>query len=141
VNGPTFVTMSSENGTFPVTLVNGLDRAVTVGLRTTVTGDGLRIATPEPVRLPPRGRVVMRLDATASDIGVHEVTLQPITRTGTSVGRTATLSIRSSQVGAILWIAMAVGAVLLFAAIALRIWRRIRQRRRTHGPLLKQGAA
>jgi hypothetical protein len=44
-------------------------------------------------------------------------------------------------VGAILWIAMAVGAVLLFTAIAVRIWRRILHRRRTHGPLLGRDAA
>ncbi|CAA9321442.1 MAG: hypothetical protein AVDCRST_MAG34-1463 [uncultured Nocardioidaceae bacterium] len=141
VTSPSFVTMSSENGTFQVTLVNGLDETVTVGLRTTVTGEGLRITTPAAVQLPPDGRVSLRIRATASDIGVHAVTLQPVSPTGTAVGAPARLSVRSSQVGAILWIAMAVGAALLFSAIAVRIWRRIRQRRRTHGPLLKPGAA
>jgi hypothetical protein len=69
------------------------------------------------------------------------VTLQPVTTSGTAVGRPELLSVRSSRIGAILWIVMAVGATLLFAAIAFRIWRRIRQRRRTHGPLLKRGPA
>jgi hypothetical protein len=76
---------------------------------------------------------------TASGIGVHEVTLQPVTTSGTALGQPDTLSVRSSRVGEILWLVMAVGAGLLFAAIAFRIGRRIRQRRRTHGPLLQRG--
>ena len=48
------------------------------------------------------------------------------------------MSIRSSRVGLILWIVMAVGGTALFVAIALRIWRRVRPGPRTHGPVLKQ---
>lgn len=140
VRGPSFVLVSSETGTFQVTLVNGLDQPVTVGLRPTVVGGGLRVSAPGPVRLPPHGRGAMRIQVTARGIGVHEVTLQPVTASGTALGRPDTFTVRSSRVGAILWLVMAVGAVLLFGTIAFRVARRIRQRRRTHGPLLKQGA-
>ena len=64
--------------------------------------------------------------------------LQPVSTEGTPLGQATSVSIRSSKVGFILWIVMAVGGTALFVAIALRIWRRIRRRRRTHGPVLKQ---
>jgi hypothetical protein len=80
----------------------------------------------------------MRIDASSTDIGVHLVTLQPISDKGTPLGESTQVSIRSSRVGRILWIVMIVGGTALFVAIVLRIWRRVRQRRRTHGPVLKQ---
>lgn len=141
VRGPSFVTMSSESGTFQVTVVNGLDEPVTVGLRATVPGGDLTLSTPEPLELAPNSRGPMRIDASSTDIGVHLVTLQPVSTEGTPLGRPTTVSIRSSRVGFILWIVMAVGGTALFVAIVLRIWRRVRQRRRTHGPVLKQGSA
>ncbi|MDX6324012.1 MAG: hypothetical protein QOK15_366 [Nocardioidaceae bacterium] len=141
VRGPSFVVVSSETGTFQVTLENGLDEPVTIGLRPTVVGGGLTVSAPAPVRLPAQGHGSMHIQVTARGIGVHLVTLQPVTPAGTPLGQAETLSIRSSRVGAILWLVMAGGAALLFAAIAFRIGRRIRQRRRTHGPLLQRGTA
>ncbi len=138
VRSPSFVTMSSGTGTFQVTVVNGLDERVTVGLRATVPGGDLELSTPEPMELAPHSRGAVRVDAASSDIGVHLVTLQPVSEEGTPLGRPTTVSIRSSRVGLILWIVMAVGGTALFLAIVLRIWRRVRRRRRTHGPLLQQ---
>jgi hypothetical protein len=138
VRGPAFVTMSSESGTFQVTVVNGLDQTVTVGLRATVPGSDLQLSTPGPMELAPHGRGAVRIDASSTDIGVHLVTLQPVSSEGTPLGEPTQVSIRSSRVGFILWIVMGVGGAALFLAIGLRIWRRVRQRRRTHGPVLKQ---
>jgi hypothetical protein len=140
VRGPAFVTMSSESGTFQVTIVNGLNQRVTVGLRASVPGDDFQLSTPEPVELAPHSRGAMRIDASSTDIGVHLVTLQPVSREGTPLGQPTQVSIRSSRVGRILWIVMIVGGTALFAAIVLRIWRRVRHRGRTHGPVLKQAA-
>ena len=75
--------MSSESGTFQVTVVNQLDQPVTVGLRATASGESLALqALPETVVLEPKGRRSMQIDATAADIGVHRVELQPVTSTG-----------------------------------------------------------
>jgi hypothetical protein len=137
VRGPSFVTMSGDQGTFDVTVVNGLDQPVTVGLEASALNTSLSLSTPDPVELPPRGRGPMRIDATATDIGIHLVTLQPVTTEGVPVGESSTLSIRSSRVGLILWIVMGVAGSLLFVLVAFRIVRRVRQRRRTHGPLLQ----
>ncbi len=141
VRGPDFVTMSSESGTFQVTIVNGLDQPVTVGLLPSVAGAQLELSTPEPVQLGPQGRAAVQIDARATDIGVHQVVLQPVSESGTRVGSVTTIDVRSSNVGFILWIVMAVGGGLLFVAIVVRLVRRVARRRRTHGPLLKQGAS
>lgn len=136
VRGPSFVTMSSESGTFQVTVVNQLDQPVTIGLRATVSGDSLRLQTlPETVVLEPKGRTSMQVDATADDIGVHRVDLQPVTSTGEPVGRPLDLSIRTSQVGLVVWVVMIAGGVLLLGAIAVRITRRVTGRRRTRSAL------
>ena len=133
IRGPSFITMSSESGTFQVTLVNGLDQAVTVGLSATVRGGPLQLSTPDPVELPPGGRRPMRIEADATDIGVHQVTLQPVSETGRPLGETSTLSVRSSKVGLILWVIMAGGATALFGAITVRTVRRVlAHRRRRH---------
>ena len=128
VRSPDFVTMSSETGTFQVTVVNGLDHAVTVGLRASVSGGRLALSDIEPLSLPAQGRGAVQIQAQATGIGIHQVTLQPVSESGVPVGTPATLAIRSSRVGLILWVIMGVGASALFGAIALRIWRRVRRR-------------
>jgi hypothetical protein len=130
VRGPSFVTMSSETGRFPVTVINGLDQPVTVALRTIVTGGNLDVVTPDPVKLPAGGRQGLQIEATSSDIGIHQVTIQPVTTSGKVLGDGATLSVRSSKVGLIVWLIMGVGAAFLLIAIVLRLVRRLTRRLR-----------
>jgi hypothetical protein len=141
VRGPEFVTMSSESGTFQVQLVNGLDQPVTIGLRTAVAGGQLVLSSPDPVELGPQGQAAVQIDARSTDIGIHQVVLQPVSESGKRVGSIATIDVRSSRVGFFVWIVMAAGGTLLFVAIVVRLVRRIARRRRTHGPLLRQGAS
>jgi len=136
VRGPTFVTLSSEDGDFIVTLANGLEERIRVGLAASVAGPGLQLTTPGPVTLEPSERRSVRVAVRSSGIGIHRVVLQPTTATGLPVGTPAILSVRSSSVGLLLWVIMAGGSVVLFCAIAVRIVRRVRRRRATHGPLL-----
>lgn len=140
VRAPEFVTMSSEEGTFQVTVINGLDQPVLVGLDARIVGDNLTLTLPEPIELAPRSRGALRIDAAAADIGVHAVTLQPISTEGTAIGTATRLSVRSSRVGLFLWVVMAAGAIALFGTITVRVLRRVRRRRRTHGPLLRAGS-
>ncbi len=129
IDGPPFVTMSSGQGTFQVTVVNDLDQPVTVGIRPDTAGDGLLIEQPQPVSLGPGQRASVRLKATSTNIGVYSVTLVPTTSEGHQLSGSTKLSIRSSQVGLVIWIIMGVGAAILFVAIAIRITRRIGERR------------
>ncbi len=137
VRSASFVRMSDDTGLFSVTLINDLDEPVTVGLRATASGGRLTLVTPEAREIPAHSRTAVRVDATATDIGIHLVTLQPVTADGEAVGQPSTLSIRSSKVGLILWIVMGVGGAVLFVVVVFRVWRRVQQRRATHGPRLR----
>ncbi|CAA9345675.1 MAG: hypothetical protein AVDCRST_MAG36-1627 [uncultured Nocardioidaceae bacterium] len=136
VRSPPFVTLSSEDGEFLVTLANQLQERVRVGLRASVSGSGLQLTTPEVVTLEPNERRSVRIGVRSSGIGIHRVELQPTTASGLPVGSAAALSVRSSSVGLVLWFIIAGGSVVLFGAIAVRVVRRVRRRSATHGPVL-----
>ncbi|QBX55421.1 hypothetical protein EXE58_08115 [Nocardioides seonyuensis] len=123
---PTAVTLSSDSGPFGVTLTNGLDQPVTVALRVasddeiSLDGTGVR-------QLAAGSRTQARLQARTTRPGVHTVRLFLTSEEGTPLGSSRELPIRAAQVSGLIWLAMAVGAVLLFGAIALRLWRRVRR--------------
>ncbi len=136
VEGPPFVTMSSERGPIQITVVNGLDQEVTVAVRA-MTGSGdLTLSAPDPVTLGPGRRASLRLTAQAKDIGVHRVLLEATDSEGHRLGSVTVFTVRTSQVGLVIWVIMAAGGVVLLAAIGVRVLRRVRRRRATHGPLL-----
>ena len=136
VEGPPFVMMSGESGPIQVTLVNGLDETVTVGLRVATPGSDLKVEKVPPVTLGPGRRTSIRLEASSHDIGVHSVTLVATDATGTPLGSSTRFSVRTSNVSTVIWVIMAIGGALLFLAIVVRLYRRIRRRKTTHGPLL-----
>ncbi|HEX6247289.1 MAG TPA: DUF6049 family protein [Nocardioidaceae bacterium] len=137
VEGSPLVTMSSETGNFSVTVVNGLDEPVTVGIKVETGSDDLSIRPPDLVSLGPGQRASVRLAVSATDTGVHSVRFIPTTEDGRALGRATKIRVRSSQVGLVIWFVLGTGAVVFVAAIVTRILRRVRDRRRTHGPQLK----
>ena len=141
VEGPSFVMMSGESGPIRVTLVNGLDVPVRVALRATTQGTDLTFSESDPITLGPGKRTAVGLQAHADDIGVHAVTLSATDDKGNPIGSLARFNVRTSRVSTVIWVIMAVGGGLLFLAIAVRLYRRIRRRRRTHGPRLQVQAA
>lgn len=136
IDGPSFVTMSSETGPIIVTVVNGLEEPVTVGIAADTGSPDLDIRPPEPVPLGAGQRATVRLRASSQNIGVYPIRLMPTTATGRPLGNATTFSVRSSQVGIVIWVIMGVGGAALFIASGIRITRRVRARRATHGPLL-----
>jgi hypothetical protein len=141
VEGPQFVMMSGESGPIQVTLVNGLPQSVTVGVTVSTPGSApgaVRIDDVEPVTLGAGQRTSVRLQARSDDIGVHAVSLTPTDGGGVPLGTSTQLSIRTSNVSTVIWVIMAVGGGLLFLAIAIRLLRRVRLRRATHGPRLSR---
>jgi hypothetical protein len=129
IDAPPFVTMSSESGSFQITLVNGLDEPVTVGVRARVDDQGLTIHSPDPVSLGPGQRTAVLLRATSHGLGVHEVTLHPVNVNGTPLGASTEFPLRSSQVGLVIWVILGLGAAVFVVAFAIRIRRRVRSRR------------
>jgi len=136
IEGPSFVMMSGEVGPIQVTVVNGLDQTVRVGIAAQTRSSGLKIKQHDDVTLGPGRRTAIRLEATSQDIGVHAVTLVATDSEGTPLGSLTQVSVRTSRVSTVIWVIMAAGGVLLFLAIGVRLFRRVRRRKSTHGPRL-----
>jgi hypothetical protein len=129
VLGTDFVTLSGGSGTLTVTLANELEQTVTVGIQARSSSGDVQIEAPEPLELAPGQRTVLRLRAEASSIGVHEVTLTPVTTEGNVLGTPLTFSLRTSQVGKLIWGLLIGAGSFLVVMIARRVRRGIREHR------------
>jgi hypothetical protein len=128
VESSTLVTMSSETGNFSVTVVNGLEEPVTVGIAAETGTDELAIRPPDLVSLGPGQRASVRLAVSTTGTGVHSVRITPTTRDGRPLGQSTRVKVRTSQVGLVIWLIIGTGAAVFVAAIAARIRRRVRAR-------------
>ena len=88
----------------------------------TLSGGGVR-------RLGPGARSVVRFEATTSRAGVHNVRLAVTSLDGVPLGSFDSLPIRAARVSALIWIVMALGALVLFGMIGYRLPGQIRARR------------
>ncbi len=127
VTGTDFVTLAGGSGTLTVTLVNGLKQPITVGLRARADAE-VKIEAPEPVSMQPGQRTTLRLPVT-SGVGVHDVTIYPVTAGGLETGTPLTFSLRTSQVGRLIWYIVTAGGTLLVVMIIRRIVLRVRSSR------------
>lgn len=128
VTGTDFVTLSGGSGSLTVTLVNGLEQPVTVGLRARTDGSAVQVETPAPVDMQSGERTTLRLQIT-SGVGVHDVTLHPVTTAGEEIGTPLTFSLRTSEVGQLIWYIIIAGGVLVAVMIARRVVLRVRNHR------------
>jgi hypothetical protein len=129
VVGTDLTTLSGGSGVITVTLVNQLDQPITVGIEPRTSGSDVHIQTPKPLDMAPGQRSVLRLHASASKIGVHQVTLTPVTSQGAALGTPLTFTLRTSQVGRLIWVVLVGGAGLLVVMIVRRILRGLREHR------------
>jgi DNA-directed RNA polymerase subunit K/omega len=130
VAGPRAVTLSSSSGRFQATITNDLDQPVTVALDAKADGK-LTIDGPRRVEVAANNRQAVLLTARTDENGIHQVTLFLTDKRGTPLGGTTGLTIRSAQVSNVIWLFLATGLALLFGAIGVRLFRRIRNARRT----------
>jgi hypothetical protein len=129
VEAPRAVTLSSSSGRFQATVSNELDQPVTV----TIGGradDRLTIDGPATIEVPANSRVAVLLTARTDESGIHQVTLVVTDKRGTPLGGTTRLTIRSAQVSNVIWLFVGIGCALLFGAIGVRLFRRVRNARR-----------
>lgn len=129
ITAPRAVTLSSASGRFAATLTNGLDQTVTVSVEAQ-TEQSLRVSVPETIEIGPNGRTTVLLNASAKTLGVHNVTLVVTDGDGTPLGSSDSVPIRSAQVSDVIWVILGTGVALLFGAIAVRLFRRVRAARK-----------
>lgn len=130
VAGTDFVTLSGNSGSLTVSLVNGLQVPVTVGLDARSDSPGVRIDTPKPVQVAAGQRTTVRLAASSRAVGVHQITVTPVSESGQDIGTPLVFSLRTSDVGRWIWVVLGAGGALLAFAIARRLLLRIRAARR-----------
>ena len=121
---PPSVTLASTSGRFSVLVSNDLDVPVTVRVQAH-SDSHLKITGGDKVRLPPHGRSSVLLDASTHQRGVHSVTLELTSTDGHPLGATEQFPLRSEQVSGLIWVIIGAGVALLFAAIAVRLTRRV----------------
>ena len=126
VSAPRRVILSSNSGSFSVTITNGLDEPVSVRLQHDLQpADGdhrPRAAGPRaPTPAPP-----CCCEASTDKLGVHDVTISLTDPEGNPLGSTGRLPVRAAQVSQVIWLIMGVAGGLLLLAIVLRLVRRIR---------------
>ena len=73
----------------------------------------------------------MLLNASSSAVGVRNVTLLLTDVDDVPLGSSDDLPIRSNRVSNVIWLIVGTGVALLFGAIAVRLFRRVRAARRT----------
>ena len=129
IEAPTAVTLSSDSGPWSATLVNGLDQPVSVRVEATADGEMTLTDDDEVRELGPHARSVLRYEASTDQPGVHNVRLAVTSVDGVPLGSADELPIRAARVSALIWIAMAAGALVLFGMIGYRLPGQIRRRR------------
>ncbi len=129
VTVPESVTLSSRNGTFPLTVTNDLDEPIAVELDIdSANVDRLSINDVETQQVQPGERTIVQVTAQASANGKVPISVQLTTEDGATIGPARPTLVNATDYGTIGWI-IVVGAGALFVAALGR--RAIRRRRHT----------
>lgn len=129
VEAPRAVILSSGSGRFAATVINTLDEPVTVRIQAEA-GAPLQVEVPaDPLELGPNARTTVLLNASSSGLGVRTVTLRITDTDGVALGSSDSLPIRSNRVSSVIWLIIGTGVALLFGAILVRLYRRVRAAR------------
>ncbi|GAA0936394.1 DUF6049 family protein [Kribbella koreensis] len=130
------VNLSGSKGSFPLTVENGLDVTIRVGLEVTATGNrnDLKIAQLHTLLLPAGQKGTFQVKASAEQNGVINATAQLVTAGKQPVGDSQPLVIQAAQYGSVGWILVGAAVALLFGTSIVRIYRRVRSERRNPTP-------
>jgi hypothetical protein len=120
------VVLGGTSGATPVSVFNGLDATVQVQVRARPAGSQLSIGDFNPlVILLPQQTKTVRLPVHSAALGSALIQLQLVTKNGTPLGSTQSLSIESTRFGRALLIVIAAAlGVLVLASLArwVRRW-------------------
>lgn len=130
VEGPEFVTLSSDSGSFPITVTNHLPRPITVGLSLSDSANVLRFGEVPMETIGAGGSAQLTLEVGAPELGVTAVTAGLVAPNGRAFGTPAAFNLRSSVVGAVIWVAFGAGGLFLVLLVVRRLGRRVVASRR-----------
>jgi hypothetical protein len=128
---PLLVTLTGSSGSFPVTINNQLDVAVTVYIRITSPDTG--IVDPgavQKVEVDAKRRVTSRFTANSARAGVVRLDADLVTPDGQPLGPGTAFTIRVTQYGIVGWVILGAGVLLLMVTA---VYRQVRAHRRAKG--------
>lgn len=123
VEGPPAITLSSDEGSFPLTISNDTDGAVRVGLRIGTSNPALSVPDVEPVEVEAGERRTVTVSVDLGDQTTSTLTARVITPSGMAVGQPDSFNVRSSRVGAALWVLIGAAGLFVLFALARRFLR------------------
>jgi hypothetical protein len=120
IEGPDAVTLSSSEGSFPVTISNDTDHPVRIGVEIDSSNPSLSVPDSEPVAVGAGERHTLTVAVDMSRQSSATLTARIVTPDGESFGSPAVFNVRSSRVGAALWVAIGLAAAFVVVALARR---------------------
>ncbi|MDQ3325525.1 MAG: DUF6049 family protein [Actinomycetota bacterium] len=132
LTGPSFVTLSSSRGSFPLTVTNELDRTVTISVQVQTmpaasTSDRARFETAGQFTVAPGQRDTVSVEARVEQPGVTSAAASVATADGRPFGAPLTFSLRTSVVGVVIWGILGIACAVLVLAMVRRLLGRGRQ--------------
>ena len=123
IEGPDAVTLSSSEGSFPVTISNDTDHPVRVGVQIGSSNPSLSVPDSDSVDVGAGERHTLTVAVDMRRQSSATLTAGMVTPDGESFGDPAVFNVRSSRVGAALWVAIGVAAAFVVIALARRFRR------------------
>jgi len=127
IAGPDAVTLSSSEGSFPITISNDTDHPVRVGVQIGSSNPSLSVPDSDSVDIAAGERHTVTVAVNMSRQSSATLTAVMVTPGGDSFGDPAVFNVRSSRVGAALWVAIGVAAAFVVIALARRFRRQPRR--------------
>lgn len=124
IEGPQSVTLSSSNGRFPLTILNDTSDSISVGVRLDSSNPALSIPDVKTTTVDAGQRLTLNVNVDVRDQRSTSVAAQLITPEGKPFGDPAVFQVRSSAVGAVLWVAIGAAGLLVVVALVRRFSRR-----------------
>ena len=124
IDGPGFVSFSGNSGRLPITIHNGLDVPIKVGVAIRAKGERIEIPDMEPKEVAAGQSPSFTIDADIGEVTNTAFTARLVTPNGRRFGEPAEFNVRSSVVGTAIWIGMGIAGVLVIIALVRRIRRR-----------------
>lgn len=125
IAAPPSVTLSSSSGAFPLTITNDTKQAIRIGVTLDASNPALTIPRVKPVDIAAGERHTVTVKIDLHEQNTTFLTASLISGNGEPIGVPAVFKVRSSKVGAVLWVAMGLTGALVLVAL----FRRFRRRR------------
>ncbi|MGI8887674.1 MAG: DUF6049 family protein [Nocardioidaceae bacterium] len=124
--GPSFVTLSSESGRFPLTITNDLDTSVTVQIELVPQDKTLKLEPIEPIVISPGRQRDVEVVSRSDGSGLTTVRARLSTTTKRPFGQPIAFEIRATQIGLFIWIVFGLAGLVIVVASVRRLVTRYR---------------